>query len=113
MATVITHAIAAGALSTIAPRALPRARLALTLAILSAAPDVDVIGFHYGIAYGAQLGHRGFTHSILFAAIAAFVAPFIAFPRIPRFSRAWWILSDSCSSRPSRTGSWTHSPTRA
>ncbi|MCZ6773000.1 MAG: metal-dependent hydrolase [Proteobacteria bacterium] len=92
MATVITHAIAAGALSTIAPRALPRARLALTLAILSAAPDVDVIGLHYGIAYGDQLGHRGFTHSILFAVIAAFVAPFIAFPRIPRLSRTWWIL---------------------
>ncbi len=92
MATVITHAIAAGALSTIAPSALPRARLALTLAILSAAPDVDVIGFHFGIAYGDQLGHRGFTHPILFAAITAFVAPFIAFPRLPRLSRTWWTL---------------------
>ncbi|MEE2981862.1 MAG: metal-dependent hydrolase [Pseudomonadota bacterium] len=63
MATIITHAIAASAMSTIAPSALPRARLALTLAILSAAPDVDVIGLHFGIAYGDQLGHRGFRHS--------------------------------------------------
>jgi inner membrane protein len=30
-------------------------------------PDLDVIGFQFGIRYGDMLGHRGFTHSILFA----------------------------------------------
>ena len=92
MATIITHAMVAGAMSTIAPRALPRTRLALTMAVLAVAPDIDVIGFHFGIAYGDQLGHRGVTHSILFAAIAAFLVPFIAFPRVPRLSRTWWTL---------------------
>ncbi|WP_460219902.1 metal-dependent hydrolase [Psychroserpens sp. MEBiC05023] len=29
-------------------------------------PDLDVIGFHFGINYMDPLGHRGFTHSILF-----------------------------------------------
>ena len=30
-------------------------------------PDLDVIGFSIGIDYLHPLGHRGFTHSILFA----------------------------------------------
>lgn len=34
-------------------------------------PDADVIGFYNGIEYSSPLGHRGFTHSILFAIIWA------------------------------------------
>lgn len=30
-------------------------------------PDFDVIGFRLGIPYASPLGHRGFTHSLLFA----------------------------------------------
>jgi inner membrane protein len=30
-------------------------------------PDVDVIGFRFHIPYGSTFGHRGFTHSIVFA----------------------------------------------
>jgi inner membrane protein len=40
-------------------------------ALCAAAPDLDVIGFRFGIAYGDLLGHRGLTHSILFAAAAS------------------------------------------
>jgi inner membrane protein len=36
-------------------------------------PDFDVIAFKFGIAYEHPLGHRGFTHSILFALIWALV----------------------------------------
>ncbi|WP_194766790.1 metal-dependent hydrolase [Tamlana sp. I1] len=32
-------------------------------------PDLDVLAFHFGIPYEHALGHRGFTHSILFAFI--------------------------------------------
>ena len=55
-------------------------------------PDLDVIGFRYGISYADALGHRGFTHSILFAAIAAIITPVIAFPKISAFHRAWWAV---------------------
>lgn len=34
-------------------------------------PDVDVIGFELGVPYGNFWGHRGFTHSLFFAASAA------------------------------------------
>ncbi len=36
-------------------------------------PDFDVISFRLGIPYLHPLGHRGFTHSILFAFLWAFV----------------------------------------
>jgi inner membrane protein len=42
--------------------------------VCSALPDVDVIGFSFGVRYGDLWGHRGMTHSILFAAIAGIVA---------------------------------------
>lgn len=34
-------------------------------------PDFDVIGFRFGIHYSDFWGHRGFTHSLVFAAILA------------------------------------------
>jgi inner membrane protein len=34
---------------------------------LSVLPDIDVIGFSLGIAYGDPWGHRGATHSLVFA----------------------------------------------
>jgi len=37
----------------------------------SVIPDIDVLGFRFGIHYGNFWGHRGFTHSLLFAALLA------------------------------------------
>lgn len=34
-------------------------------------PDLDVIGFRFGVHYGDFWGHRGFTHSLAFAALLA------------------------------------------
>ena len=43
-------------------------KLLVLLAIASAIlPDADVIAFKFGIEYIHPLGHRGFTHSIMFA----------------------------------------------
>ncbi|HVR39947.1 MAG TPA: metal-dependent hydrolase, partial [Thermoanaerobaculia bacterium] len=39
--------------------------------IASILPDADVAGFAFGIPYGSMFGHRGFTHSILFALLAS------------------------------------------
>jgi len=40
-------------------------------AVCAALPDLDSIGFRFGIHYGDFWGHRGFTHSIAFAAMLA------------------------------------------
>jgi inner membrane protein len=34
------------------------------------APDLDVLSFRFGIPYSSEWGHRGWTHSLVFALIA-------------------------------------------
>lgn len=41
--------------------------------ILTCLPDADVIAFRFGIPYNSQWGHRGFTHSIVFALVTGIV----------------------------------------
>jgi inner membrane protein len=57
--------------------------------VCSVIPDLDVIGFRYGIRYGDFWGHRGFTHSLLFAALlTGAAAAIIVFRRdVPRHVR--------------------------
>ncbi len=43
-------------------------------AVLTALPDIDFIGYQMGIPYPSMMGHRGFTHSLLFAAGAALLS---------------------------------------
>jgi inner membrane protein len=51
-------------------------------------PDLDVLGFRFGIHYGDFWGYRGFTHSLLFAALFASVVMLIGFRRrVPGLSR--------------------------
>jgi len=49
-------------------------KLMIFTLISSIIPDADVIGYAFGIPYEHVMGHRGFTHSLLFALLwAAFV----------------------------------------
>jgi inner membrane protein len=45
---------------------------------LSMLPDADVIGFRFGVPYAAPFGHRGATHSFMFAVAVAVAAWFLA-----------------------------------
>ena len=70
MASVFGHTIVGFTLSRLFNS--KQNRLLLILAIVSTIlPDADVIAFSFGIPYSHPFGHRGFTHSILFAAIWA------------------------------------------
>ena len=75
MCSVLTHPVVPVALSVFLPRDAVSPGLLLTSAACSIVPDLDVIGFGFGIRYGDMLGHRGLTHSILFAAaLGAFLS---------------------------------------
>lgn len=51
----------------------------ITASLLSAAPDLDALGYFAGVPYDAWCGHRGCTHSLAFAAVAAaLLAPWLA-----------------------------------
>ena len=71
MASVFTHAFAAAAMGAAyaGGRTLP-ARFWLLAMLLAVLPDADVVAFIFGVPYGATFGHRGFTHSLAFAALA-------------------------------------------
>jgi inner membrane protein len=43
-------------------------------AFCAVAPDLDVLSFRFGIPYEAPLGHRGFSHSLAFAALVGLAA---------------------------------------
>lgn len=66
MATVFSHAVAAAGLASLSGRVFTL-RLVLLGTLCSIIPDLDVVGFHFGVHYGDLLGHRGLTHSIIFA----------------------------------------------
>lgn len=80
MASVFSHAVAGVAIGTAFWRPGVPARYWIAGAVLAAAPDLDSIGFRFGIDYGDMLGHRGLTHSILFAAVLAGLVAVLAFP---------------------------------
>lgn len=71
MASMISHAVSALAIGTVFAQARLPNRVWIIGAACSIIPDIDVIGFRFGIRYGDFWGHRGFTHSLLFAAILA------------------------------------------
>jgi inner membrane protein len=84
MASAFSHAVAALSIGTCFYRPEISKRLWVTAAVCSALPDIDVIGFRFGIRYGDFWGHRGFTHSLVFAAILASLVTPLLFPdRIP------------------------------
>jgi inner membrane protein len=90
VASVFSHAVAALGIGACfyTPR-IPKRVWAIG-ALCSVVPDLDVLGFHYGIHYGDFWGHRGFTHSLIFAALFAAAAVAIVLrrdlPSIRRFS---------------------------
>jgi len=77
MPTIFTHP-AVALLKPWFPR-VPRAAIAAA-AVCSIVPDADVAAFRLGIPYAATFGHRGFTHSILFAGIVALIATAVIRP---------------------------------
>jgi inner membrane protein len=80
MASAFSHAVAGLAIGTAFWRPGVPARFWVAGAVVAALPDLDSIGFRFGVAYGDMLGHRGLTHSLLFAAVLSAVVVAVAFP---------------------------------
>ena len=70
MPTVLSHAVFGAALYVPFRNHIPR-RFAAIGAACAVVPDLDVVGFGFGIDYADALGHRGLSHSLAFAALFA------------------------------------------
>jgi inner membrane protein len=92
MATVISHSIAALAVGkAFAPEGMPPRFWVLT-ATCAMLPDIDVIGFSFGIQYRDMLGHRGLTHSFSFAFVLSLIVVLVFFRSAPIGTSWWWVL---------------------
>lgn len=69
MASAFSHALVALALGKTASHRAMTWPVILLGAVCSVVPDLDVIGFTFGIRYGYLWGHRGMTHSLFFAGL--------------------------------------------
>ena len=92
MPTVLSHPAVPLALSFgLGREVVPKRLLVLGIAT-SIVPDLDVVAFHFGIPYAAELGHRGFSHSLAFAALVALLGACRYRGLCCSFGRAFWFL---------------------
>ena len=94
MASAFTHAIAGLAIGAAFRGAQTPARFWALGATFAALPDLDGIGFWLGVPYESTFGHRGFSHSLIFAAILAGVGLLAFRDRVfaPDRGRIWMYL---------------------
>jgi inner membrane protein len=90
--SVFSHAIAAVAIGSVAVGGRSRTILWWLGAACAVVPDLDVISLAFGIPYSHMLGHRGLSHSLVFAVVLASLVTAIVrrtMPASPSPSRLW------------------------
>lgn len=90
MPTVLSHPVPVLCLGLGLGRRIASWRLLAAGVVCSLLPDCDVISFSLGVPYADILGHRGFSHSLLFAGVigvvAALAAPLLKARRVAAFA---------------------------
>ena len=82
MPSAIGHAIFALSLTPFRPKKAPLLPFMLIAVACAILPDLDVAGFEFGIRYSSPWGHRGFSHSILFAILTGVFVSYLFFKEI-------------------------------
>ena len=98
MATPLAHLAVPLALSAaLGPEWIP-AGLTVMALVCVLVPDLDALGLWLGIPYAHPLGHRGFTHSLPFAAALAGAGTLLAPAVGAQPAIAFWVLLASAAS---------------
>jgi inner membrane protein len=98
MPTIFTHALVPLAVGAGLGKPMVSRRLMLAGMAVAILPDLDVIGFQFGVAYGTDFGHRGFSHSLAAAAAVALLGALAWKPLQSTFARAFLFLFLSMAS---------------
>jgi inner membrane protein len=93
MPTIVTHGFVAALLGKSFAAGRMPARFWFLSVLCSILPDADVLGFPLGIGYEDMLGHRGLSHSLVFALVLSLIAAFIALPRVPQKWTRFFLVS--------------------
>lgn len=67
MASAFGHAVAAVAIGSAYPKRMTSVKFWVMGIVCAILPDADVLAFSFGIPYESFWGHRGFSHSLVFA----------------------------------------------
>lgn len=78
MPTIFSHAVFAAATGKSFFRQPVSVWFWILIAVCAIIPDADVITRSFGVERGSMFSHRGFTHSIFFAALFGALAAFLA-----------------------------------
>ncbi len=78
MPTILTHPAVPLAIAYGLGRGAISNRLLAAGVVAAIIPDLDVLAFRLGVPYAAEFGHRGFSHSLVFALIIAIVGASLA-----------------------------------
>jgi inner membrane protein len=79
MCTIYTHGVVGLGAGTLYARSTMPTRFWMLAALLPMLPDADSF---WDAPYGSTLGHRGFTHSLLFALLVSLAAAMLVRPRL-------------------------------
>jgi inner membrane protein len=90
MPTVVTHSFVGAITGYSVGPAPERIRLIVISLLCGSLPDVDAAAFALHIPYASMWGHRGFTHSVVFALIAALIITFAFFKSKHQATWVWY-----------------------
>ncbi|PYS62155.1 MAG: metal-dependent hydrolase [Acidobacteria bacterium] len=93
MPTIISHGVAAVAIGKVFLAERTPARFWILSILCAMLPDIDVVGFAFGIRYSDMLGHRGLTHSLSFALVVGLLAAWFTLHTTPESLTTWVFLS--------------------
>lgn len=89
MASAFGHAFAAIAMGSTFKKYLLDWKFWVLGIICSIIPDADVVSFSLGIPYESFWGHRGFTHSFVFAFLLAMLLTFLFYKKADLKTQIW------------------------
>lgn len=79
MPTVLTHSFVGAIAGYSFSPARERLRTMTACLLCGSLPDIDAAAFALHIPYASTWGHRGFTHSVVFALVASCIIAFLSF----------------------------------
>ncbi|MGV3540184.1 MAG: metal-dependent hydrolase [Rufibacter sp.] len=93
MASAFAHAFLAYSLGKAYPKKERVWKFSLLAAFCSIFPDADVIMFKFGVPYEHFFGHRGFSHSLVFALLLGLLVTKLFYRDVPLTSRrGLWLV---------------------
>jgi len=93
MASAFGHAYMAIAIRSGYSKAIGNGKFLLLGIFCSVIPDADVLAFRFGIPYDSFWGHRGFTHSIVFAILLALLICLLCYrEQLKSKTGTWYVL---------------------